>query len=353
MAKKRGNWLILPLALVSAALLLVYVCFGSARLSLEQVIAALGYRFFGLGEKVGNHGAIVELRLWRTMLAYLTGAALSVSGAAMQAVFGNALADPHIMGVSSGAALGAAIATVFSLQTTMLGLSAVSLCAFAGGLAAAFAVMAVARINGRAGTTGLLLAGVAMGAFFSALLSGLLALNRGSAEAVYMWTMGSFSAASDTKVSLAAATLAFCLALLLLFSRELNLLLTGESEAASLGVHVRFVRGAVLLISTMLTAVVVSMSGVIGFVGLMMPHAARRISGPKHQTLFPISALLGGIFLMTADTLARSVARVEIPVGVLTSLIGGPFFLFLLRRMRTGKRRSEHAWMPESELFLW
>ena len=168
MAKKRGNWLILPLALVSAALLLVYVCFGSARLSLEQVIAALGYRFFGLGEKVGNHGAIVELRLWRTMLAYLTGAALSVSGAAMQAVFGNALADPHIMGVSSGAALGAAIATVFSLQTTMLGLSAVSLCAFAGGLAAAFAVMAVARINGRAGTTGLLLAGVAMGAFLSA-----------------------------------------------------------------------------------------------------------------------------------------------------------------------------------------
>ncbi len=342
--KRLGGFRFDLLMLLLSVLLLLFLCtFGSAELTLSQVIAAVGYRFFGVGERVGNHGAIVYLRLMRTLLAYVTGAALSVSGASMQAVFSNPLADPHILGVSSGAALGAAIATIFCAQTTVWGLSTVSLFAFVGGLLAALCVLFVARVGGQSGTTGLLLSGVAMGAFLSAMLSGLLAIHRDSAESVYMWTMGSFSAATGGKVCLTAAVTLACVLLLLSMSREMDLLLLGDAQAQSLGVRVTLLRGVLLTIATLMTACVVSVSGVIGFVGLMVPHAVRRVTGANHKRLIPACALAGGMFLMTADTAARSLLSYEIPVGVLTSLLGGPFFLFLLRKHRSGEGDKRRA----------
>ncbi len=342
--KRLGGFRFDLLLLLLSVLLLLFLCtFGSAELTLSQVIAAAGYRFFGVGERVGNHGAIVYLRLMRTLLAYVTGAALSVSGASMQAVFSNPLADPHILGVSSGAALGAAIATIFCAQTAVWGLSTVSLFAFVGGLLAALCVLFVARVGGQSGTTGLLLSGVAMGAFLSAMLSGLLAVHRDSAESVYMWTMGSFSAATGGKVCLTAAVTLACVLLLLSMSREMDLLLLGDAQAQSLGVRVTLLRGVLLTIATLMTACVVSVSGVIGFVGLMVPHAVRRVTGANHKRLIPACALAGGMFLMTADTAARSLLSYEIPVGVLTSLLGGPFFLFLLRKHRSGEGDKRRA----------
>lgn len=342
--KRLGGFRFNLLLLLLSVLLLLFLCtFGSAELTLSQVIAAVGYRFFGVGERVGNHGAIVYLRLMRTLLAYVTGAALSVSGASMQAVFSNPLADPHILGVSSGAALGAAVATIFCAQTTAWGLSTVSLFAFIGGLLAALCVLFVARVGGQSGTTGLLLSGVAMGAFLSAMLSGLLAVHRDSAESVYMWTMGSFSAATGGKVCLTAAVTLACVLLLLSMSREMNLLLLGDAQAQSLGVRVTLLRWVLLTLATLMTACVVSVSGVIGFVGLMVPHAVRRVTGADHKRLLPACALAGGMFLMTADTAARSLLSYEIPVGVLTSLLGGPFFLFLLKKHRSGEGEKRHA----------
>lgn len=342
--KRLGGFRFNLLLLLLSVLLLLFLCtFGSAELTLSQVIAAVGYRFFGVGERVGNHGAIVYLRLMRTLLAYVTGAALSVSGASMQAVFSNPLADPHILGVSSGAALGAAVATIFCAQTTVWGLSTVSLFAFVGGLLAALCVLFVARVGGQSGTTGLLLSGVAMGAFLSAMLSGLLAIHRDSAESVYMWTMGSFSAATGGKVCLTAAVTLACVLLLLSMSREMNLLLLGDAQAQSLGVRVTLLRWVLLTLATLMTACVVSVSGVIGFVGLMVPHAVRRVTGADHKRLLPACALAGGMFLMTADTAARSLLSYEIPVGVLTSLLGGPFFLFLLKKHRSGEGEKRHA----------
>ena len=339
MKKLGGFRLNLLLILLSVLLLLVLCTFGSAKLTLPQVIAAALYRFFHVGEKVGNHGAIVYLRLMRTLLAYITGAALSMSGAAMQAVFSNPLADPHILGVSSGAALGAAIATIFCAQTTLFGLSTISLFAFIGGLLAALCVLFVARVGGQSGTTGLLLSGVAMGAFLSAMLSGLLALHREDAESVYMWTMGSFSSATSGKVLLTACVTLVCGIFIYGMSRDMNLLLLGDAQALSLGVRVTLLRGLLMTLSTLMTASVVSVSGVIGFVGLMVPHAMRRMTGADHKRLIPACAFVGGMFLMTADTAARSLLSYEIPVGVLTSLLGGPFFLFLLKRSRTGGKR--------------
>ena len=327
------------LAIASVVLLIALCMFGSARLSMEEVVRGALNRYFAIGEKSGNDGAIVNLRLMRTLMAYVTGAALSVSGACMQAVFGNPMAEPHVLGVSSGAALGSAIATVFGLEATNLGLSALSLCAFGGAIFAAAAVLALSRIDGRTGTASLLLAGVAMGAFLSAMLSGLLALNREKADSVYMWTMGSFAAASWSKLRLAAPVTALGCLISTLYARDLNLMLAGESDAYTLGLNVRRTRILTLLLSTLMTATVVSMTGVIGFVGLMVPHVARLLVGPDHRRLLPACALMGGIYLMCMDTLARSLFSSEIPVGVLTSLVGGPFFLFMLRKSRGARLR--------------
>lgn len=331
--KRRAAKIMLALALISVCAAVAACMVGSSRLSLSDIITACRDRISGQPPTSKSADLIVfSIRLPRILLSYLAGAALSVSGAGMQGIFRNPMADPYLMGVSSGASLGAAAAMILGLQMSFLGMGAISISAFIG---AGLAMLVVLALSGRrAGGITLLLSGVAVGAFLSAALSGLLALNRESAESVYLWTMGSFSAASWPKVAMAAPVITAGCAAMCVFARDLNAMLTGEEGARTLGIPVARVRLVVILISTLITSTAVSMCGVIGFVGLMVPHAVRLISGPDHRSLLPISALSGGLFLLIMDTVARSVASVEIPVGVLTALIGGPFFLVMLRRRR-------------------
>lgn len=324
------------LLLVSVLALFGCLGVGSAAYSIGDVWQSLAARLTG-----GEMDATAELVLWRirlprSLLAYLVGAALAVSGVLMQGVFRNPMAEPGLLGVSSGAALGAAAAMLLGLQSSALGFSAVSVCAFAGGAAAVTLVMFIARA-GRGGLTSLLLCGVAVSSFLSALLSGLLSIHHEAMESVYMWTLGSFASASMRDVLWVGVTLAGGILLSLGLARDLNAISAAE-EARLLGVNAPRVRLAALLLSTLMTAAAVSVSGVIGFVGLTAPHAVRRLTGADHRSLLPLSALAGGLFLLLADALSRTLfAPAELPVGVTTSLFGGPLFLMLIRRYRGGR----------------
>lgn len=280
---------------------------------------------------------LLQLRLPRVILAVLVGAALSVSGVLMQGMFLNPLADPHILGVSSGAGLGAAAAITLGLGTGFLGLAPVTILAFAGGLASVIAVYFISRQYGKVQTVSLLLAGVAMGSFLSAGTTMLMRLNREKLEAVYLWTMGSLASAGWKQVLWCLPFAAAGTTGAMFFARDLNILSQGEENAALLGVQVHQVQLWLMVIAALTTSSAVAVSGVIGFVGLMVPHLLRSFFGPDHRHLIPLSALGGGLFLLVMDTLSRTLAApAELPVGVLTALCGGPFFVYILRKKRYG-----------------
>lgn len=338
--RQRGRLLRACILLAALSLGAVILCcaLGSARLTLSDMLSAVSARI--TGKTAINPTAEIILfgiRLPRVLLSYAVGAALAVSGVLMQSVFRNPMAEPGLLGVSSGAALGAAIAMIFNLQLSKLGFSAVSICAFAGGTLAVLLVLGIAG-GERGSTTKLLLCGIALSSFLSALISGLLTFNHDKMESIYMWTMGSFSSASWTKLlPVTCVTVAGLFASLLL-SRDLNAL-SADGNARLLGVNVQQTRLLALGLSTLMTATAVSMSGIIGFVGLMAPHAVRSLTGSDHRSLLPLSALAGGLFLLVADTISRTIFMpAELPVGVVTSLFGGPFFLMLIRRSRGGRK---------------
>lgn len=316
--------------------LLICLCVGSADYSLGDAVDVLLARLLGREADKTAELVLLGIRLPRTLLAYVVGAALAVSGVLMQGVFRNPMAEPGLLGVSSGAALGAALAMLAELEESLFGLSAVSVCAFVGATLAVLLVMFAAQA-GRGGTTALLLCGVAVSSFLSALLSGILSIYNEKMESVYMWTMGSFATANFRKLALVTICLIPGFVLSMCLSRDLNAI-SSDADARLLGVDTRRVRLACLLLSTLMTAAAVSVSGVIGFVGLTAPHVVRRLTGADHRSLLPLSALTGGLFLLAADTLSRTLfAPAEIPVGVTTSLVGGPLFLALIRKHRGGR----------------
>ncbi len=280
------------------------------------------------------HALIVwDLRLPRALGAALVGAVLAASGTVMQGVFRNPLASPYLLGIASGASAGAALAIVLGLAGLWLPLGA-----FAGGALVVAAVygLAAGRAGGERGVT-LILAGVALGALFSAATSFLIFLSGERMPEIVFWIMGSLGRVGWGALAWLAPLALLGLALLLPFMRELNALALGEAGARSLGIEPRrFVRG-LLLVTTALTAAAVSVTGTIGFVGLITPHALRLLVGPDHRVLLPAAALGGALFLVLADALARTVwAPLELPVGVLTAFTGAPFFLYLLLARRAG-----------------
>ena len=278
---------------------------------------------------------ILFIRLPRIVLAFLVGYGLSVVGAAMQGMLKNPMADPFIIGTSSGAALGAAVAIVLKLNQTFLGFGAVSGMAFIGALLSTGIVYQLARTGSRVPVTTLLLAGIATGQFFSAILSFVMVMASRDVSSIVYWTMGSFSARGWNHVTLVIIPLILGSGLLMVYARDLNLLLIGEETAQNTGVEVEKVKTVILLVSTLMTAFAVSVSGIIGFVGLIIPHMTRIWVGPDHRILLPACGVLGGIFLVTADTFSRTViAPTELPVGILTALAGAPFFVYLLRKAR-------------------
>lgn len=301
---------------------------GPSGLSPAEVLSAL----------TGGDGPasviVLDLRLPRALLAFLVGAALAGSGAVFQALFRNPLADPFVAGVSGGAALGAVAASVCGVQTGLFGIGAASLAAFAGALGAALLVYRIASARGRIPVAPLLLAGFAVGSFCSALVSILLLLDARNWNEVLVWLMGSFDRPDAwTRIRVSAPVLAIALAVMWIHRRPLNLLLLGEETAQHLGLDVERAKKTLLAAGSISAAVAVSMCGIIGFVGLIVPHVARLLAGPDHRTLLPVSVLAGGAFLVGADILARiAMPPSGVPVGTVTALAGAPFFLLLLRR---------------------
>lgn len=317
--------------LLAAGLLVAGLALGVSLGPAEAGPADLWRVIRGEGEPV-NRAILLGIRVPRAVTAALTGAALAVSGAVFQALLRNPLAEPYLLGVSSGAALGAVLA--LALGGAWLGPATLPLTALAGALVAIGVVFRVARVVDRLDTRVLVLAGVVVAAFFSACV--MLVLTFASAEttrSALLWTMGSLDGASWSAAGALAAYALPATAVAWAMGRHLNALSLGEETAAILGTEVERLKRAAYLVASLLAAAAVSVAGVIGFVGLVVPHGVRIAWGADHRGLVPLSFLVGGALLVLADTAARTVAApVEIPVGVVTALLGVPVFLVLLRR---------------------
>ncbi|WP_435861235.1 FecCD family ABC transporter permease [Streptomyces morookaense] len=317
------------------------VCLGSTRVPLGEVWSAVERGLTGQAPAPGTQDLIVwRLRVPRALLAAVVGAGLGLVGTAVQALVRNPLADPYLLGISSGATLGAVSAIVLGAGAGgALGLG-LSSAAFAGALASFALVWAFARRGGGFRPLRLVLAGVGIGQFLSG-FTHYLVLRSGDEQqthGVLFWLMGSLGGAQWTTLAAPTAAVLLGLAALLARARALNALLMGDETAASLGVDVTRLRRELFVVTSMLTGVLVSVSGAIGFVGLMVPHACRMVVGGDHRRLLPVSALFGAVLLTVVDLIARTaLPDQELPVGVVTALIGAPTLLYLLdRRLERG-----------------
>jgi len=325
-----------PLVVLSVVLLLICLQFGTQWIGLSQIIDIVGHVLREAtveSEEIGTTGVIlIQVRFPRVLLGFLVGACLASVGVVLQALLRNPLADPYVLGVSSGAALGVALAILFGVGTTVVALSVLPLCGFAGGLLSLVVVYRMAVSYGRLPIHALLLAGVILNAIFSAMIMFVTSIMEPNRSVGTMtWLMGTLTAPSYHELGILACYLLSGLFLLLKQARRLNILTLGEESARSLGIETERVKRLIYLLSALITGAVVSVSGMIGFIGMVIPHAVRFMLGADHRLLLPASACIGGMYLVIADTLARTLLTpTEIPVGIVTALAGGPFFIYLL-----------------------
>ncbi|HZP95534.1 MAG TPA: iron chelate uptake ABC transporter family permease subunit [Candidatus Limnocylindria bacterium] len=278
---------------------------------------------------------LFDIRLPRVVLAALTGAALAVAGATYQGLFRNPLADPYLLGIASGAGLGAVLAFVLPFPALLYGIGIVQILAFVTALCTAGLVYWLARVGRITPLTTLLLAGIAIGAFASALTAYLMYANGEKLFVIYSWMLGGFNGATWQQVAVITPYVLVGGTIIALSGRVLNVLQLDEEQAASLGVNVERAKLGLVAAATLATAAAVSVSGLIGFVGLMVPHFVRLLFGPDHRRLVPLVALFGAAFLVAADAIARGLLGAsEVPVGVVTAACGAPFFLHVLRRQK-------------------
>jgi iron complex transport system permease protein len=278
---------------------------------------------------------VMDVRLPRILTAALVGGGLAMSGAVFQGILLNPLADPYTLGVSAGAAFGAALAILLNLGA--LGAASVPLFAFCGAAATLAAVVYLSSAGGLS-SNNLILSGIIVASILSAGISFLKYAADEQVAVIIFWLMGSFASKTWTDVGLAAASSAAGFAVFLTFAREMNLMSLGPQMAASLGVDTRRATLILLVTASLVAAVCVSVSGIIGFVGLLVPHLMRLLAGPDNRRLVPASLLAGALLLLAADTLTRAVLPAELPIGVLTALIGGPFFCYVFRRQQSARR---------------
>ncbi|ERH52415.1 iron ABC transporter permease [Pseudomonas chengduensis] len=332
----RFRLLLLGLAVLLALSCALSLVFGAAQVPLERVLAILARQLFGIepavAVSIGQDSIVWQLRAPRVLLGALVGAGLALVGTALQAVTRNPLADPHLLGVSSGAAFGAVLVVLYLGE--FAGMLSLPLAAFVGAMASMLLVLAIASRGGRLHSERLLLAGVAVSFVMMAASNLLLYLgNPHAASSVLFWMLGGLGLARWELLWLPALCLALALAVLLGLGRALNALMAGEQSAVSLGLEPRRVRLLVFVVASLLTGVLVSLSGAIGFVGLMLPHVARFLVGAEHRRVLPVAALLGALFLVWVDVAARTwLAPQDLPIGIVTAAIGGAFFVALLRR---------------------
>ncbi|MGW0960957.1 FecCD family ABC transporter permease [Streptomyces gelaticus] len=341
---RRSSSFALAAGLLAALLMccLLSAGLGAYRIPLGDVLASVQHRL-GLGgaalDRVGE-SVLWNVRLPRVVLALLVGASLGCAGALMQGVFGNPLAEPGVIGISSGAAVGAVASIALGLN--FLGNWTATVCAFAAGLATVLLVYALSRSGGRTEVVTLILTGIAVNAFAGALI-GLFIFFADNAQIsqITFWQLGSLAQATWPKVLAVLPCAVLGLLVAPFHARRLDLLALGERPARHLGVDVERLRVVLVLVVALLTAAAVAVAGIISFVGLLVPHLLRMANGPGHRFLVPGSALGGALVLVVGDLAARTVADpAELPLGVLTALFGSPFFFWLLRRTR----RKQGGW---------
>ena len=323
----------LLLVAVFIAVAIVSVLIGPARIGIIQGLKGLLYGWHEgyAGLTPSEKTIIFSIRLPRVIFAGLVGASLSAAGVIFQALLRNPLADPFILGVSGGSAVGAIIGIIIGLGSVPFGISGL---AFLGAVITVVLVFLIGKTNKELHSNTLLLAGVIVNAFFSAIIMFLISISTNTdLHNITFWLMGDLSLATWVKILFVSILLLFGFAIIYSYARPLNLIVTGEETAMQLGVNVERTKIILFLAGSLVTALAVSFSGIIGFVGLIIPHIMRMLLGPDHRLLLPASFLFGASFLVVADTIARTVIpHSELPVGVITAICGAPYFIYLLRR---------------------
>lgn len=339
MKKTKDITTILVIALAAAGLLGMLL--GSVSISLQDLISVFKFRIFGLEipQSLKSTDTILfMLRIPRTLMMILTGAALACSGASYQGLFRNPLADPYLIGVSSGAGLGAIIAMSIPWQYTRLSVFMVPLFAFLFAIAAVFLVFNLGRMGGYLNITGLLLAGVAVNAFTSALSSVWMLISGMELKRSFSWMLGGGGIAGWDRILITAPLILIGIIGQIRYAYPLNILQYGEDQATQLGIPVGKVRIRLIIYATLTTSAAIACTGVIGFVGLIVPHLLRILIGSDYRKLVPLSLLGGAVMLTFSDILARVLlAPQEIPVGIITAVTGAPFFLWILNRTNQAK----------------
>ena len=339
----RGRWFVWVSAagLVAAVVFVACLGVGTQAIPYSKIMTVLLGLVFGQSLDMGISDPLsvilFQVRMPRVMLAFFVGSSLAMVGVALQALLRNPLADPFVIGISSGAALGAAIALLFGLGISVGSISALPVCAFAGALLSLVIMYRISSAQYGFSVYTLLLAGVVLNAIFSAFIMFLTSIaDPNRAFGMYAWLMGTLTGPDWPTLGILLLYLGAGLIMLGMHAQSLNLLTLGEETARSLGVEVERVKKSVFLAAALLTGAVVSFSGIIGFVGLIIPHAVRLVVSADHRLLLPVAGLVGGMFLMLADTVARTaLSPSEFPVGVITALVGGPIFLWLLTMRQT------------------
>lgn len=324
----------LGIAVALAALALAGLLLGNVSLPLPDTLGVLGHRLLGLPSgawEASTETIVMELRLPRVLAAMAVGAGLGISGAVLQGLLRNPLADPYVLGTASGAALGAAIGVLVPIQAAVLGFGVANVLAFAGALAA---VALVVRLAGAGGDSraSVLLVGYAVGSVLAAGLALAMYLSGDNLRRIVTWILGSFANVTWAQVVIGLPMVIVGAALIASRARSLDALLLGDDAAAHLGIDVRRERRILLALAALVTAASVAMAGLIGFVGLVVPHVVRLVTGPAARSVLPLSALAGAAFMVGADLVARIPG--ELPVGIVTAIVGVPVFLVLLRRAR-------------------
>jgi iron complex transport system permease protein len=329
-----ARWIKVIGLLIATAVVSAVVClqFGAEYIGLSKIPHILFQMVGGSGDPDTTATILFHVRLPRVFLGFLIGCCLASVGVALQALLRNPLADPYVLGVSSGAALGVSIAVLVGVGTTVLAVSVLPLCGFLGSLAALLVIYRLAASYDRLPIYSVLLAGVILNAIFSALImfvTSIMDPNR--SFGMMIWLMGSLTAPTYPALLVFSLYLLVGLTLLLKQVKVLNIMAFGEESARSLGIDTERAKRYIFLVSALMTGAVVSVSGMVGFIGMVVPHAVRLMFGADHRLLMPAAALVGGAFLMIADTFARTfLSPSEIPVGIMTALAGGPFFIYLL-----------------------
>lgn len=338
MGKRLGMWGGAGFALLLLSIV-VSLSIGTAHVPLSHTWRIVVHHLPLVGDSVhpswpvSSEQIIYKVRLPRVLLAALVGACLSLAGAGFQGALRNPLADPYTLGVASGAAVGAAFLILFGLQLAIVGRWSIPVVAFATGMASLLIVLRLAGSSGKLQIETLILSGVVVQAFLGSIVSFLVTLSDQVVNEIVYWLMGSLSLKGWSYTGILVPYLVIGLLVLMSYGRTLNLISLGERQAEHLGVNVARTRLAVLVASTLITAAAVSVAGTIGFVGLVVPHLVRLLVGPDYRLLIPISALLGAVYMIWADTLARMLlSPTEIPLGVITAFLGAPFFVYLLRK---------------------